>query len=283
VAVNGIKVLSLFDGIACGLVALKRAKINISEYHAYEIDYKAIQVTKNNHPEVIHHGSVENANFSKFKNIDLIIGGSPCQGFSFLGNQLGFNHPESKLYFEFERAIKEIKPKYFLLENTPMDWSYVLTINKRLNVNYVELNSVKVSAQHRKRLYWKNWEVPEPYDFKINLQDILIRDYKLIKNYKVNKTPSRDKMWLEGKCKNITYSNKSNCLTTRQDRWGNAGLIEFEDYCRYLTPIECERLQTLPDDYTKGFSPNERYKMLGNCWTINMISWLFWYSPFGNN
>ena len=87
-------------------------------------------------------------------------------------------------------------------------------------------------------------------------------------------------MWLNGKCKNITNSNKSNCLTTKQDRWGNTGLIALEDYCRYLSPIECERLQTLPDDYTKGLSNNERWKVLGNCWTVNTISWLFWHAPF---
>lgn len=277
-----MKVLSLFDGIACGLVALKRARIQVFEYHAFEIDHKSIQVAKNNHPEIIHHGSVVGADFSKFKNFDLVIGGSPCQGFSFSGGQLGFDDPRSKLYFEFERAVKEVNPKYFMLENVPMDWSYILTINRRLSVNQIELNSRYVSAQNRRRHYWKNWECSPPYDFKINLQDVLLRDYDLIKNYKVNKTSSRDKMWLEGKCKNITNSEKSNCLTTRQDRWGNARLIEFEDYCRYLTPIECERLQTLPDDYTKGFSQNERYQMLGNGWTVNMIAWLFWNSPFNN-
>lgn len=276
----GLKVLSLFDGIACGLVALKRAKIDVEQYHAFENDYRCIQVAKFNHPEIIHHGSVINADFSEFENFDLLIGGSPCQGFSIAGGKLAFDDPRSKLYFEFERAKDETSIPYFMLENVVMDPYYINIISTRLGVNQQLLNSNKVSAQVRKRLYWKNWEVPNPYDFGINLQDVLLKDLELIKNYKVNKTPSRDIMWLDGKCKDITDELKSNCLTTKQDRWGNAGLIKFEDYCRYLTPIECERLQTLPDNYTSLSSVNERYKMLGNCWTVNMISWLFWHSPF---
>lgn len=279
----GIKVLSLFDGISCGLVALKRAKIDVSEYHAFEIDTSAIIIAKKNHPEIIHHGTVENADFNKFKGFDLVIGGSPCQGFSFSGDMQGFDDPRSKLYFEFERAVKETNPNWFMLENTPMDYAYILYISERLGVTPDFLNSEKVSAQVRKRYYWKNWNVPTPYDFEIKLKDILITDNSMLKQFKVNKTPSRDKMWLEGKCKNITNSEKSNCLTTKQDRWGNAGLIAFEDYCRYLAPVECERLQTLPDNYTEGFGDTVRYKMLGNCWTVNMIAWLFWHSPFGNH
>lgn len=277
-----MKVLSLFDGISCGLVALKRAKINITEYHAFEIDHKAITISKKNHPEIIHHGSVENADFSKFIGFDLLIGGSPCQGFSMAGKLLGFDDPRSNLYFEYERAKDIIKPKNFMLENVPMKEEWIGIISSRLNVNPHALNSELVSAQNRWRYYWYDWSIPEPYDFKINLKDILITDINYINKYKVNKTPSRDFMWYGKKCKDITFSNKSNCLTTKQDRWGNAGLLQFEDYCRYLSPIECERLQTLPDNYTESLSDNDRYKVLGNCWTVNMIAWLFWHSPFGN-
>jgi len=275
-----LKVLSLFDGIACGLVALKRAKINVSEYHAFEIDNSAINIARSNHPEIFHHGSVVNADFTKFRDFDLLIGGSPCQGFSFSGHQLAFDDPRSKLYFEYERAKQETNIKYFMLENVPMDYQHSSFISNRLGVNYVNLNSRLVSAQNRNRLYWANWLIPQPYDFNINLDQVLISDHSYIKNYKVNKTPSRDVMWLKGKCKDITNSDKSNCLTTKQDRWGNAGLIRFEDYCRYLTPIECERLQTLPDNYTSSASDTKRYQLLGNCWTVNMISWIFWNSPF---
>ena len=268
--------------MSCGLTALKRAKINVTEYHAFEIDFNAIKIAKKNHPEIIHHGSVSQANFEKFKDFDLLIGGSPCQGFSKRGNQLNFDDPRSKLYFEYERAKQEINPKYFLLENVPMRDEWLGFISNRIGINPHALNSEVVSAQHRWRYYWYNWSIPEPYDFKITLKDIFVTDYDYLKKYKVNKTPSRDTMWLGKKCKDITNSSKSNCLTTKQDRWGNAGLIKFEDYCRYLTPIECERLQTLPDNYTDSVSDNERYKMLGNGWTINIIAWLFWYSPFGN-
>jgi DNA (cytosine-5)-methyltransferase 3A len=278
-----MKVLSLFDGIACGLTALKRAKIQVTEYHAFEIDYKAIKVAKNNHPEIIHHGSVINANFKEFEGFDLLIGGSPCQGFSRTGKSLGFDDNRSKLYFEYERAKLEINPKYFLLENVPMRKEWLGIISNRIGVSPHALNSDIVSAQNRWRYYWYNWSVPPPYDFKINLNDILIKEYDYIKDYKVNRTPSRDNMWYGKKCKDITTAKKSNCLTTKQDRWGNAGLIQFEDYCRYLSPIECERLQTLPDSYTEGLSRDDRYKVLGNCWTVNMITWLFWYSPFGNS
>lgn len=275
-------VISLFDGISCGLEALKRAKIKVTEYHAFEIDKNAIKISNKNHPEIIRHGNVELFDFKKFYGADLLIGGSPCQGFSIPGKLLNFDDPRSMLYFEYERAKNEIKPFYFMLENVPMKEEWLGVISNRLNTNPHALNSELVSAQRRWRYYWYNWTIPEPYDFKITLKDVLITDYEYIKNYKVNNTPSRDIMWYGKKCKDITYSNKSNCLTTKQDRWGNAGLIKFEDYCRYLTPIECERLQTLPDNYTEGINRNERYKVLGNCWTVNMISWLFWYSPFGN-
>lgn len=262
--------LSLFDGIGCGLEAFKRANISVSEYHAFEIDALAKWVANKNHPEIIQNGSVIGADFTKFANFDYLIGGSPCQGFSLLGQNLGFDDPRSKLYFEFERALAESKPKNFLLENVVMKSQFEMIITERLGVAPILINSALVSAQNRKRLYWTNFDCEEPEDRNINLQDILLREN--VSQYKVNKTPSRDIMWLHGKCKDITESKKSNCLTTKQDRWGNAGLIKFEDYCRYLTPIECERLQTLPDDYTKSVSDTERYKMIGNCWTVEVIA-----------
>lgn len=134
-----------------------------------------------------------------------------------------------------------------------------------------EINSALVSAQTRRRLYWSNIPFEMPEDKNINLQDLLIRNDEELRAYKMNKTPSRDRMaW--GGCPNITRRNKSNCLTTKQDRWGNAGLIEYEDYYRYLTEIECERLQTLPDNYTFGVPSSQRYKALGNCWTVDVIA-----------
>lgn len=115
-----MKVLSLFDGISCGKVALERAGIQIEEYVAFEIDKYAIKISKKNHPDIIQRGDVAKADFSEFEGFDIVIGGSPCQGFSFAGKQLNFEDPRSKLFFEFVRAVEQVKPKYFLLENVKM-------------------------------------------------------------------------------------------------------------------------------------------------------------------
>lgn len=112
----------------------------------------------------------------------------------------------------------------------------------------------------------------------VNLQDILIRDVELLKPYKVNRTKSREEMWRSG-CPDLTHRTKSNCLTTKQDRWGNAGLIQYEDFCRYLTEVECERLQTLPDGYTYGIPSTQRYKALGNGWTVDVIAHILSFIP----
>ena len=142
-----MKVISLFDGMACGLTALKRAGIKVTEYHAFEIDKYAIQIAKKNHPEIIHHGSIVAADFTQFKDVDLLIGGSPCQGFSFAGNQLAFDDPRSKLFFEFIRAKNEMKPKHFLLENVRMKKEHLDVISDLMRVQPVLINSSLVSAQ----------------------------------------------------------------------------------------------------------------------------------------
>ena len=119
-----MRILSLFDGISCGKVALERAGILVDKYIAYEIDKSAIQISKKNHPDIIQRGDVTKADFTEYKGFDLVMGGSPCQGFSIAGKQLNFDDPRSKLFFEFWRAIKEVKPKYFLLENVKMKKEY---------------------------------------------------------------------------------------------------------------------------------------------------------------
>ena len=156
-----MRVLSLFDGIGCGMVALKRAGIHIDEYVAYEIEKNAIKICKKNHPEVIEMGDVTTADFTQYKGFDLVIGGSPCQGFSFAGKQLNFDDPRSK-------------PKYFLLENVKMKKEYEDVITEYLGVEPVLINSNLVSAQSRKRLYWTNIPgVAQPEDKKIMLSDIV--------------------------------------------------------------------------------------------------------------
>lgn len=272
-----MKILSLFDGISCGRVALERAGIKVSRYVAVEIDGFAQIISKKNHNDIEHFSDVRNVDFEEGE-FDLILAGSPCQGFSVAGFREGFEDPRSKLYFEFLRIKNKVKPKWFLLENVQMPYDWQKRISYDLWKTPVEINSALVSAQVRKRLYWSNIPFEIPQDKGVSLQDILIRDESALRAYKMNKTPSRDRMaW--GGCPNITRRDKSNCLTTKQDRWGNAGLVEYDGYFRYLTEVECERLQTLPDNYTAGVPSSQRYKMLGNGWTVDIIAHILSFIP----
>lgn len=171
-----MNVLSLFDGISCGYLALQRAKIPIENYYAYEIDKYALEVSKIRFPKIQHFGDVRNADFSIHKNIDLLIGGSPCQDLSVAKqNRKGLNGEKSNLFWEFIRALKEVKPKYFLLENVAsMRSEDKNTISKALEVEPILINSALLSAQNRKRLYWTNIpNVTQPEDKGIKLMDIL--------------------------------------------------------------------------------------------------------------
>ena len=162
-----MNVLSLFDGMSCGRIALDRARIPYKFYIASEIDRWAIQIARKNYPDTIHLGNVLNVDVEDLPKIDLLIGGSPCQGFSFAGKQLNFDDPRSELFFEFVRLFKECNPKYFLLENVPMKKEYVDIITGYLGVEPIIINSALVSAQNRKRLYWTNIPVEQPEDKNI--------------------------------------------------------------------------------------------------------------------
>lgn len=186
----GIKVLSLFDGISCGRVALERAGIEVDEYYASEIDKHAIKVSKDNWKDIVHIGDVtkvsfkdgtlytENGEYNVGK-IDLVLAGSPCQGFSMAGKQLAFDDPRSSLYFVFERILSEIKQESpdvkFLLENVKMKKEYKDVITERLGVEPVVINSNLVSAQNRYRLYWTNISdnIEQPEDKGILLKDVV--------------------------------------------------------------------------------------------------------------
>ena len=169
-----MNVLSLFDGLSCGQIALNRADIKYDNYYASEIDKHAIKVTQHNYPNTIQLGSVTEIKGSDLPQIDLIIGGSPCQGFSFAGKQLNFDDPRSKLFFEFVRLKNELNPKYFLLENVVMKQEFQDVITEYLGVKPIKINSKLVSAQTRERLYWTNIpNVKEPEDCGITLSDIL--------------------------------------------------------------------------------------------------------------
>ena len=169
-----MNVLSLFDGMSCGQIALNRAGIEYDKYFASEIDKPAIKVTMANYPNTIQLGSVLDVKATDLPKIDLLIGGSPCQGFSFAGKQLNFNDPRSSLFFEYVRLLRECTPKYFLLENVKMKKEYEDVITDFLGVSPVKINSSLVSAQNRERLYWTNMPIKTmPEDKGLTLKDVV--------------------------------------------------------------------------------------------------------------
>jgi len=425
-----MNVLSLFDGMSCGRIALDRLGIKVDNYYASEIDKYAMKVSEANYPDIIQVGDVTELDTSILPNIDLIMGGSPCQGFSFAGKQLAFDDPRSALFFEFVRCVEELKPKYFLLENVRMKKEYLDVISEYMGVEPIMINSALVSAQNRVRYYWTNIPgVEQPEQRGIVLRDILEtntsneylagenlqKNYKggnqLNPNYKSQANTIHDangksgticagthgyangyvadvdtKYYLSEKA--IAYMNrgsekytgtktraehyikheseKSKTLTANMHKGVPYGVIavdkpiqvgeaidinghdilkrvysedgksptlnactggnrepkvmidkrkpnqinpskkasgkqpymqdrvfhvdgkshaltrefasrtnvgdEQEVYWRKLTPIECERLQTVPNDYTNHVSNTQRYKMLGNGWTIEVIA-----------
>ena len=349
-----ITVLSLFDGMSCGRLALERAWIPVASYYASEIDRYAIQVSKKNYPSIIHIGDVSKCEYRHMSgskkhqwyyllgepnsdplctnmrrtDIDLLIGGSPCQWFSNAGKGLNFEDPRSKLFFEFVRILKEAHPRYFLLENVPMKEERIKIINQHLGgIQPMVINSSLVSAQSRERLYrvgkrvgdrYKMIYIPLPEDKKLTLKDILqdkVEESYYINQEKVQNTDTKQANFLKKILLNIHPSgkgmngnvynpeHKSPTLTTNKGEWikiiqlprGNniwgiiadktptlsANLWQHNNLLqewyrvRRLTPIECERLQTLPDNYTEWVSNTQRYKMLGNGWTVDVIAHIF--------
>lgn len=410
-----MNVLSLFDGMSCGRIALERAGVPVTNYYAAEIDKWAIKIAKKNYPDTIHLGDVRDVHDFILPEIDLLIGGSPCQGFSFAGKMLNFDDPRSKLFFEFVRLKEELNPKWFLLENVKMKKESQAIISKYLGVEPIEINSALVSAQNRRRLYWTNIPFDGlPEDKGIVLKDILLDytddkyvlsdtalrriDRKTYSSPKVmpGKTGTLNtknnsgalsvdsgttlipfilsedavertldacapKTWksgnkmgrvpfptnIDGKAKTLCTTNgdgnravnyvpvrvatdegikghdynkraysaegKSPCLNTGSggstypkitqigviknkgefqvrneksmcldanyfkgpDNHGQRTLIQEGVLYRRLTPVECERLQTVPDNYTEGVSDTQRYKMLGNGWTVDVIAHIF--------
>lgn len=278
-----MNVLSLFDGISAGQLALERSGIKIENYYASEIDNYAMLVTKKNYPSTIQLGSITDWNKwdIDFSKIDLIIGGSPCQGFSFAGKQLNFEDPRSKLFFDYVNILNHVKvlnPNVkFLLENVRMKQEYQDVITKFLGVNPVQINSSLVSAQNRVRYYWTNIDgVSQPIDKGLLLKDVIC-DSVEDKHYLTDKAIDYMSRLRNGKPRWEYHKNpldgKSACLTANMYKGVPYGVIK--DYKRKLTPIECERLQTFPDDYTDGISNSQRYKALGNSWTVDVISHIF--------
>lgn len=257
-----MKVLSLFDGMSCGRIALDRAGIPVSNYYASEIDKYAIQIAKKNWPSTVHLGDVRDVMWPETfegQRIDLLLGGSPCQGFSFAGKQFNFEDPRSKLFFEYVRILKEAQPRWFLLENVRMKQESQDIISDMLGVKPVAINSSLLSAQNRYRLYWTNIPFDMPADKGLVLQDILEHGYV-----------DRDK----SHCIDANYFKGGN-LKQYFEKHRRQLVFDNDSFCglyRKLLPVECERLQTVPENYTEGVSNTQRYRMLGNGWTVDVIS-----------
>lgn len=292
-----MKILSLFDGISCGMVAFERASIKVDEYIAYEIDQNAVAISNKNYPQIARFTDVLAADFSQHKDIDIVIGGSPCTHWSIARSSTAKHDREVvasgigwELFTAFANCIDIVKPKYFLYENNFSISSEIKAqITATLGVEPIMINSNLVSAQNRKRLYWTNIpNVTQPLDKQISLHDILECDDSVLQSYYVKQTPSRIRMWNNGDgrkggaicCDNITHKHKSGTVTSKQDRNYNAGLLEYRDFCRYLTVTELERLQTLSDGYTDcGLSLLQRQLAIGNGWTVDVIAHIFSFLP----
>tara|TARA_R110002020_G_scaffold443715_1_gene654973 strand:- start:3964 stop:4863 length:900 start_codon:yes stop_codon:yes gene_type:complete len=285
-----MKVLSLFDGMSGAQVALQRAGIKVAEYHACEIDKYAIQIAQKNFPQTIQRGSV--VGYQPDFKPDLLVGGSPCQGFSFAsGGRLNFEDHRSKLFFEYARILKESKPKYFLLENVRMAKTSEQVITKMLGVEPREINSGLVSAQNRKRLYWTNIPFEMPVDKGLILSDILEDGYfkggNLKSYFEKELVFSADGLCQVGIAEEINGhdilkrvyhpSGKSPTLNSMGggNREPKVSIGKNYLHWRKLTPLECERCQTYPDNYSEGVSKTQRYKMLGNSFTVDVIATIF--------
>lgn len=277
-----MNVLSLFDGISCGKVALDNLGIKINKYFASEIDKFAIKISNNNHKNITQIGDVTNIVCSELPKIHLLIGGSPCQGFSKLGKQLNFEDERSKLFFEFVRIKNELNPKYFLLENVCMKKEFEEIISDYIGVSPILIDSQNFSAQKRKRLSWTNISLKNNFNkSQETLFDILEKNvsdkYYLSEAYLKCFTNSKNRNGFirSDKFKPFSDTNrKSYCLTTKAGQRVSDNYIVDERGTRRLTPIECERLQGLRDNYTEGVSDTQRYKSIGNGWNIKTIEYI---------
>lgn len=283
-----MRVLSLFDGISCGRLALERAGIPVERYVVYEIDENAIKVSKKNWDDIEYRGDVATADFSEYKGFDAIIAGFPCQDLSISKkNREGLNGKRSGLFWHLVRAIQEVKPKYFMIENNyKMPQVDQDVISKTLGVQPTLIYSGTVSAQSRYRLYWTNIpNVTQPEDKNIYMRNIIEHvgtkenyynvtkfNNKTVRN--VNKPVRVGTIGNGGQGERV-YSVDGKSVTLKANgggRGAKGGLYLIDGVVRKPTPVECERLQTLPDNYTDCLSDNERRKVIGNGWTVDVIA-----------
>lgn len=295
---GGINVLSVFDGMSCGQIALNRAGIKYNNYYASEIKKHAISVTKNNYPDTIHIGDVTKIDWSSLPKVDLLIGGSPCQDFS-RGNKerLGLEGSKSSLFFKYVEAFEVLKPKYFLLENVVMDIEDNNFITKTLGVMPIRINSSLVSAQLRDRNYWTNIPgngglfgdmIDQPKDKNINFNNILHSGWSNLKkstcllesDSRPLSTPLKmfHRYMTTGMTTLIFKSEKHYIECKKHYESTNKGLPaeELTDNfvyhgVRYVNQLELEELQTVPDGYTSILNRNQASCLLGDGWTIDVI------------
>ena len=293
---ENINVLSLFDGISCGQIALERTGIKVNNYFASEIDKYAIQVTKHNYPNTKHVGDVTKVNGNDLPKIDLLIGGSPCQSFSISGDRSGFNG-SSKLFWEYVRLIKECNPKYFLLENVEMKKEWEDIITDALGVKPIHIDSGLLTAQRRPRVYWCNWNVCTPDDKGLMFRDIYVKNAfefelsdTLKQRYKQLHPDNGEKLIIgttaiEGKIgqRDRIYGLNNKIPTLTATDYKQPKQVIVDGLLRKVTPIEFERLQGLPDNYTSILSNTQRYKTIGNGWTVDVIVHIFEQLLMNNN
>lgn len=299
-----MKVLSLFDGMSCGRLALEKLGIEIEQYYASEIEQKAIEVTQRNFPDTIQIGDVEKVRYENgvlhtengaydVGQIDLMIGGSPCQDLSKIktGGK-GLDGEKSKLFYEYVRIMREVQPKYFLLENVETDKATLRIMSEVMGVEGIFINSNKFSAQDRPRYYWTNIQletgIPDnPITFADVMETEVDEKYFIYDRFeKVNgpnkkvygeldrKYPNGKRKYTDTTSRVYNIHNKIGCLTAVSGG-GQHKKVIVDGQVRRLTPLEYERLQTVPDDYTACVSDSARYKMLGNGWTVDVIAHIF--------
>jgi len=270
-----MNILSLFDGISCGQIALNRANIPYDDYYASEIKPHAIKCTLDNYPNTIQLGDVTKIDVSNLPNIDLLIGGSPCKGISRLNqNQEGLEHSESRLFWEYIRLLDEVKPKYYLLENTHGNKEATNTITETLGIKPISINSKLVSAQNRPRYYWTNIpDIKQPLDKGITTNDIFDYSGVLADECRVKWLNSESgKKSVENGYTKVNPYPKSGCLTALGHKKWNENYLYRDGVYRYLSQTEIEKLQTLPIGYTKILSYDEAYDCIGDGWTVDVIA-----------
>ena len=283
-----MNVFSAFDGMSCGRLALDRANIEVTSYIASEIDSFAIKVAGKNYPDNVNVGDITKVKSSKLPEIDIMLGGSPCQGLS-VGNKnrLLLNDPRSKLFYDFVRLLDEKNPKYFILENVLMDDISEAEFSRLTGVQPIMINSALVSGQRRERLYWTNIpNVNQPEDKGILFKDLLDENpigfelsNKLLDRYRKTHDDDGTRLVIgttsvEGKIgqRDRVYGINNKIPTLTATDYKQPKQVFVNGVLRKITPLECERLQTVPDNYTDCVSNTQRYKMLGNGWTVDVIA-----------